>query len=186
LSSSVLFPAIEKAEKAKEAEPMEPPITLAALINCNCSSAVDRAYAITKIIFIASQVIFIVRCSNSSYVLTKSLINEFFLSHTVTTNVVLYLTTFLESKKEFGIMALGNVNGTNDNSNSTPLINLDCTVTSEDYVDLFHSASRYLYPFLLEFTLTSSAILAELWMRAKGASSFSNTNEERIHTLARK
>ena len=39
-------------------------------------------------------------------------------------------------------------------------------MTSEDYVELFLSASRYLYPFLLEFTLTSSAMLAEIWMGA--------------------
>ena len=75
-----------------------------ALVSYSCSSAVAKTYAFIKIIFITSQVILIIRCRHGHvFSKPKSILNGLLLFHTVITNVVLYITTFLESKKEFAI-----------------------------------------------------------------------------------
>ena len=138
-----------------------------ALIIYSCSPGLSQAYAITKVFFITAQVVLIACCS-CGHGFSKSLWNGFFLYHTVITNVVLYLMTFLESKKDFDILAP---------SNETISRNVNCTVTSQDWVDLFRDSSLYLYPFFLEFTLTSSAMLAEFWMAADEPTSSASGGE---------
>ena len=141
-----------------------------AFLSYSCSSNVTRAYAFIKIVFIIAQVILIYRCRHGHvFSKPKSIVNGLFLFHTVITDVVLYITTFLESKKDFAIV--------HHNSSRPTILPLmpttlppsstqpNCTVTSEDFVTLFQDFSIYLYPFFLEFTLTSSAMLAEFWMK---------------------
>ncbi|XP_062514420.1 proton channel OtopLc-like [Corticium candelabrum] len=135
-----------------------------ALFTYTCSSPVSKAYAVIKIIFIALQVVLIAWCRKQS-VFSKHLINGIFLYHTVTTNVVLYLTTFLESKIGFPRRESSNL--TVVSKYLGPSSHVNCTLTNDNYHDLFHDASLYLYPFCLEFTLTSSAMLAEYWIAAK-------------------
>ena len=132
-----------------------------------CSTDVGKAYALMKIVFILTQVILITYYKRKGASINRTVINGSLLYHTVVCNVVLYIRTFIESKGDFRL--------SNDTtpaptlaviavpfSNMTPTIN--CSSNYSDIITIYCDLGPYLYPFFLEFTLTASAMLAEIWL----------------------
>ncbi|XP_065830967.1 proton channel OTOP2-like [Oscarella lobularis] len=132
-----------------------------------CSSTSGKVYALMKIVFILIQVVGITYFKRKPAIINRTVINGSLLYHTVVCNVVLYIRTFIESKGDFRppsptvttpaatLVAL-------PYSSMAPPIN--CNDTINDIIKIYKDLSPYLYPFFLEFTLTSSAMLAEIWL----------------------
>ncbi|XP_062512522.1 uncharacterized protein LOC134188340 [Corticium candelabrum] len=137
------------------------------------ASATGRVYVLSKIVFIIAQVIFIFS-SRYRHIFTRTLFNGVFLFHIIVTNVILYLRTFVEGKLE-------NVNEATTNTSSQ---NASChaNISHHDFCQAYKSTSKFLAPFCLEFALTSTALLAELWFHHghetidEGQSDYSNNN----------
>ena len=129
-----------------------------------CSTDVGKAYALMKIVFILTQVILIIYYKRKSAIMNRTVINGSLLYHTVVCNVVLYIRTFIESKGDFRV---------SDDPTSTPMLTvlisnttptINCSSKYSDIISIYRDLSPYLYPFFLEFTLTASAMLAEIWL----------------------
>ena len=132
-----------------------------------CASATGRAYVLAKIFYIVAQVVFIF-FSRYRNIFDRSLINGVFLFHTIVTNMIMYLRTFLVSK----INTDNHHNHTTCNCSgvglnlTTQADDLDklCKVRDGDILHAYKGTNEYFSPFCLEFALTASALLAELWL----------------------
>ncbi len=135
---------------------------LTALFICKCSH-LSIAYAFIKFVFIIFQTVFIVYCCKYP-LFSNQFAHGCCLYLTVVTNVLLYLTTFLETKILFAETETES-NRPNENLNLLCLISSSCNEKPSSRV--YKTANVYLFPFFLEFTLTSSAMLAQFWIAAK-------------------
>jgi hypothetical protein len=141
-------------------------IEVLAVFSYSCSSTVTRSYEIFKIIFIQSQVIFVF-FSRYKNIMTRNLVNGIFLFHTIVTNIILYTRTFLQSKVtiihrhsyEYSDSLIPNCNCRNSFN--------QCSFDNTDFFNAYSKSSRFFYPFCLAFSLTASALLAELWIEPR-------------------
>lgn len=138
-----------------------------AFISYSCSTNVGWCYSFFKIVFVLDQFSFIYS-NHSKATFSKSFFNGVMVFHVIATNVILYLRTFIEGQIHSADSTTNNVTSLNctmpSNANSTFC---QCTVHNEDLVDMYQQSSEYLYPFFLEFSLTASALLADIWTEIK-------------------
>lgn len=159
-----------------------------------CATVAGRIYVLTKIFYIIAQVFFIF-FSRYRSVFDPSLINGVLLFHTIVTNVILYLRTFLTSKMESDDRQDHNLTQSHKNikCNCSGVITkakqlqgeqelyvdpLICRVNDEDILHAYKNTNEYISPFCLEFALTASALLAELWLEQSHSTHTSNQNDD--------
>lgn len=128
----------------------------------SCATATGRAYALMKIVYIVAQVVFIFS-SRYQHIFNRTLFNGIFLFHIIVTNVTLYLRTFLGSKVNDGTYH-PTTDGCNCSSNNSIDPVQSCVVEHKDFLEAYEGSSEYFAPFCLEFALTATALLAELWI----------------------
>lgn len=138
-----------------------------ALYNNHCKNSsqrlVDTAFCSLKIVFVTLQVL-VVYMSRYYSLFHKTLPNGIALFHTIVTDIVLYIHTFVDSKA-----ALRYASNSTSVSTVIPMPDQMTNTTekcdeSEDLQRLYDESRDYLYPFFFEFMLTAAALLAELWL----------------------
>ncbi|XP_062506364.1 uncharacterized protein LOC134182938 [Corticium candelabrum] len=136
-----------------------------ALLVGKCRTPVAICSDVVKLIFIPCQVCLIVYSKNKN-LLQKSLFTGFMVMQIVVTNMILYIWTFIKSKKNFFPLAfqsrcphvVGSLAIEIAHNRSTVTPN---TTSSHCEPTIFNKLFPWFYPFCLEFCLTASAMLAE-------------------------
>jgi hypothetical protein len=169
-------------------------IKLLLMLDYSCSEISGRVYQVVAITYVMVQLAFIY-CNRKRTIFNVHLVNGLLLFHVIVTNGVLYLRMFVESKLEiFNSTAVeeersDNLCNCTDTTEETPWMKLQlsskfgyvhpnavvyvprggdnsCKLGNDVYLKMFESSSIFLTPFLLEFSLTATAMLVELWLEA--------------------
>ncbi|XP_065830777.1 proton channel OTOP2-like [Oscarella lobularis] len=136
----------------------------------SCSFGWSRGYAVVKVVFIFLQSVFIADSKREGVPFSRTTINGVVLFHVIVCNVVLYIRSFVESKADFHIQHPFNESAGHPTSvpyTMSPALKSNCTAHSE-IIEGYEIVSAYASPFLLEFTLTASSMLSELWIETDG------------------
>ena len=121
-----------------------------------------------KILFIPSQLYLIYRAQHK-VTFKPSTLTGIMLIHIIITNIVLYTWTFIKSKE--GVLE-NKSESKSQTPTALPILDIKSNTTqlvinnsTPCHSDAYAAAFPWLYPFFLEFSLTASAMVAEIWVQ---------------------